>query len=211
MDSGEAVGGVSPRRVSIIILAAGLSTRFGRNKLLEPIGPRTLLERVVSEASKSNAAQVVVVVGYESDKVRDSLKGCDCEIVVNEHFEDGQSSSIKEGLTRVRSSSDALMVLPGDVAGVNRPVINAVIEEYARSLASIVAAAYQGKAGHPILFDRSLLPELRDIDEETRGLKKVVGSHRPEMRLVETSPAALIDIDTQEDLTRLSRASVHLS
>lgn len=200
-----------PRRISIVILAAGFSTRFGRNKLLEPIGSRMLLERVVSEATKSTAAQVIVVVGHESDKVRDSLRGCDCEFVANQNFEEGQSSSIKKGLAMVSSSSDGVMVLPGDVAGVNSAVINAVIGEYEESLAHIVAAAHLGRAGHPILFDSSLLPELMEIDEDTRGLKKVVGGHKSEMRLVETSPAALIDIDTQEDLARLSGAAVDLS
>lgn len=198
-------------RIDVIVLAAGKSTRFGRNKLLEPVGARMLIERVVSEATKSRAAHVIVVGGHESEKVRESLKGCACEFVINEGYEAGQSTSIRKGLSRVAESADAVMVLPGDVAGVDRHMIDVVIDGYERLRAPIVAAAHKGRPGHPILFDRSLLPELREVDEETRGLKKVVGAHSQDVLLVETSAAAVIDIDTQDDLARLSSASIDLA
>ena len=55
--------------VSVIVLAAGLSTRFGRNKLLEPIGRITMIECVVSESLRSKARQVIVVGGHDFERI----------------------------------------------------------------------------------------------------------------------------------------------
>ncbi|MGA2199623.1 MAG: nucleotidyltransferase family protein [Nitrososphaerales archaeon] len=193
--------------ISIIVLAAGLSTRFGRNKLLEPIGTSTMIEHVVSEAVKSKANQVIVVCGHDSARIKRELKDYRCEVVFNEDFEKGQSFSVRKGLSKVKKNADAVMVLPGDVALVDHSMINAVIDEYSTCYAPIVTAAYHGSFGHPILFDKNLFEELANIKEETRGLKSVVSGHRPQVRLVETSEAALLDVDKQDDLARLAAVS----
>ncbi len=102
--------------VSIIVLAAGLSTRFGRNKLLEPIGSSTMIEHVVSESLRSKASQVIVVCGHEADRIKRQLKGYRCEFVFNGDYTRGQSFSVRKGLTKVKKPADAVIVLPGDVA-----------------------------------------------------------------------------------------------
>ncbi|MGA2665424.1 MAG: nucleotidyltransferase family protein [Nitrososphaerales archaeon] len=190
--------------VSIIVLAAGFSKRFGRNKLLEPVGSTPIIEHVVSECLRSSVDQVIVVVGHDRGMVEEALEGHRCEIVFNEDFAKGQSFSVRKGLSMVDETADAVMVLPGDVALIDRVIIDAVVDEYASSYAPIVTAAYRGRPGHPILFDRNLLGELRGIDEETRGLKKVVSNHKQHIRLVETSERALLDVDDEDDLRRLS-------
>lgn len=193
--------------ISIIVLAAGLSTRFGRNKLLEPIGQSTMIEHVVSESLGSKAKQVIVVVGHDAAKVREALRGYRCDIVYNDEYEKGQSYSVRKGLGKVKKGADAVIVLPGDIALVDHSMIDAVIDEYSSCYAPIVTAGYRGSSGHPILFDKNLFEELKNIDEATRGLKSVVSKHRQQLRLVETSEASLLDIDKQDDLLRLAEAS----
>lgn len=195
--------------VSIIVLAAGLSRRFGRNKLLEPFGPSTMIEHVVSESLKSKANQVIVVCGHDFEKVRSKLNRHDCELVFNEDFEKGQSFSIRKGLSKVSLNADAIIVLPADVVLVDRSAIDAVINDYCEYHAPIVAAGHQGHSGHPILFDKSLLHELNEINEEGQGLRSVVSRHKSEARIVETSEAALVDIDKQDDLWKLTRRTTH--
>ena len=188
--------------LSIIVLAAGLSTRFGRNKLLEPIGSTTLIEHVVSEAIESSARQVVVVCGYDFEKISKVLQRYSCEVVFNEEFAKGQSFSVRKGLLVVDPDADAVMILPGDMALTKRSIIDAVIDGYIRTHALIVSAGFEGRPGHPILFDRRLFEELKSIDEATRGLKKVVAKHLSEATIVETSAGALFDMDAPKDLVR---------
>ena len=199
--------------ISLIILAAGMSTRFGGNKLLKKINDSTMIENVVKSAVSSEADEVVVVLGYEAEKIKEVLKKFSCKFVYNPDYKSGQSSSVKVGVKFVMNYADAVMILPGDIALITPRSINLVIDEYKRSKSPIVVASYQGRAGHPILFDRSLFNELMEINEETMGLKAVINRHKDVVKKVDVgSDEVLIDIDTEEDfkkyiLTRLSKHS----
>jgi molybdenum cofactor cytidylyltransferase len=187
----------------MVVLAAGLSTRFGRNKLIEPLKESTLIGHVVAEAIGSRANQVIVVGGYEFEVLEKALKGYTCELVYNEDYTRGQSFSVKKGLSLVNEGADAVMFEPGDMPLANRGIFDTVIFEYAKTGAPIVSAGYRGRPGHPILFDRSLFDEIREINEATKGLKRVVSAHRAGARIVETSVGALFDLDTPFDLSLL--------
>ncbi len=192
-----------PLDCSVVVFGAGLSTRFGRNKLLEPIGDSTLIRHVVSEAIHSRVHQVVVVGGYEFEALQDALDGLPCEVAYNEDYMRGQSFSVRKGMSMVAAGADAVLFEPGDMPLASRALFDAAIFEHAKTGAPIVSAGYRGRPGHPILFARSLFGELKEVNEATRGLKKVVAAHRTEARIVETSIGALFDLDTPYDLSLL--------
>lgn len=190
--------------ISLIVLAAGSSIRFGRNKLLEKIVGISIIERVVKSAVSSKTDEVVVVLGYESEKIKAVLKNFNCKFVFNENFREGQSSSVKAGVRSVMEYADAVMILPGDLALITPASINKVIEEYGKSGAPIVVASYREFLGHPILFDKSLFNEIMKISEETAGLKAIVNQYRDLIRRAEVnSDEVLIDIDYEEDIPKI--------
>lgn len=190
-----------PVNCSVVVLAAGLSTRFGRNKLLEKLGDTTLIGHVVAEAIRSRARQVIVVGGFEFDALEKALGGLACELVFNEDYTLGQSFSVRKGMSLVHSTADAVLFQPGDMPLASGAIFDTVIFEYAKTGARIVSAGHRGNPGHPILFDRSLFGELREVNEASKGLKKVVLAHRAEAKIVETSVGALFDLDTPFDLS----------
>jgi len=193
------------QRIEILVLAAGKSERFGRNKMLEPIDGKEMLRGVVGEALQSGA-EVTVVVGHERERVEQILKGLDVKVIYNENYRSGMSSSIKAGIKE--SNADAILILPGDVAFIQSEQIRAVISEYIRTGAPIIVPTYQGRGGHPILFSSSLRDELLGITEEGRGLKEVTARHRDEIDRLELHTARiLVDIDYQKDVT-LRRAEI---
>jgi len=192
--------------VSLIILAAGKSTRMRENKLLLNVNGETLIERVVRTARTSIVDEVIVVLGYEAQKLKERLAGLDCKLTINENYEKGQSESVKAGLAAVSSHADALMALPADVALIDSQSINKVVEEYRRSKSRIVIASHHGESGHPILIDRALFTEVSGINEETFGLKAVINRHRAEINYVEAGTEnVLIDIDTEEEFSKYFR------
>lgn len=189
--------------ISLIVLAAGFSARFGRNKLLEKIDGSTMIECVVKSAVSSKADEVIVVLGHDASKIREVLKNFNCKFVFNEEYHVGQSSSVKAGVKTAMKYADAVMILPGDVALITPKPINMVIEEYRRSGTPIVVASYMGRAGHPILFGRSLFHEIMGINEETMGLKAILNKHRDMIKKVEVgSEEVLIDVDTEDDFKK---------
>ena len=98
------------------------------------------------------------------------------------------------------------MILPADVALVEASSINKVIDEYHNSKSRIVIASYRHESGHPILLDRTLFPEISQIDEATLGLKAVIDRHRAEVKYVDVGTEnVLIDIDTLEEFDEYFR------
>jgi len=188
---------------SLIILAAGGSERFGRNKLLEPTDGVTLIERVVRAGLESKADEVVVVLGHDADRMRNVLQGCGCKMILNEQFHEGQSSSVKCGVRAVVDHAEAALILPGDCALVSADAIGKVIDAFTTSNAPIVVASHEGRRGHPILIARRLFDEVLQIGEATRGLKGLLGKHRPDVLEVNTgSDDVLIDLDTREEFEK---------
>jgi len=189
--------------ISLIVLAAGKSTRMKENKLLLKLNGETLIEHVVKVAKESSADEIVVVLGYEATKVKERLAKIDCKFAVNENYMKGQSESVKVGLSAISGNAEAVMILPADIALVDPESINRVLEEYRRSKSTIVIASYQQQSGHPILLDRTLFPEVSKIDEYTQGLKAVISRHRAEINYVEArTENVLVDIDTKEEFDK---------
>jgi molybdenum cofactor cytidylyltransferase len=191
--------------ISIIVLAAGLSSRFGRNKLLEPVQEKTMIERVVGECAESKVDDVIVVLGHEADKIRIALRNTKCRFVVNDRYSEGQSSSVKVGMKEALKS-DAVLILTGDSAFVTADDINRVIQKYRASHGIIVAASHEGKLGHPVLFDKMLFDEILKIDEATQGLKAVLKRHSDSLAKVECRNVGVtLDVDREEDLRTYGR------
>lgn len=183
-----------------IVLAAGMSTRFGKNKLLYPIQGKPMIRRVVEETIKAGI-KVVVVLGHEKERIKQALDYLDVKFVENPNYEEGMSTSVKAGLKAVMDEAKAVMFLPGDVAFIQARQIRAVYDAYKKGGGLIVIPTYRGRGGHPILFDRSIFEEIMGITEEGRGLKSVVQAHRGKIKMVELGTARiLVDIDTEMDL-----------
>ena len=192
--------------ISLIVLAAGKSSRFGSNKLLSETDGEAMIQRVVRTSLASRASEVVVVAGFEEDKIRHALQCCECRVVSNPEFEKGQTSSVIAGVNSVKKHANAAMILPGDVAFIKAEQIDKVIDEYNLAPSSIVVASYRGRMGHPILFDHALFDEMLKITEEKAGLKEVVNRHRSEIRRIEVeSREILVDIDIPYDLRSLEK------
>jgi molybdenum cofactor cytidylyltransferase len=191
--------------LSLIVLAAGKSTRMhGRNKLLIKVERKPMIRSVVEAALKSKADEVIVVTGWEADKIKKALDDLPCRFVVNKDYDKGQSSSVKAGLKEIGEMTQAILILPGDIAKISTSAINLVIDEYARRRQPIIVAAHRGKPGHPILLDSQLFKEIEQIDEQSFGLKAVTKKHERRIRFIEAgSSNVLRDVDTPEDLKSL--------
>ncbi len=185
---------------AFIVLAAGESTRFGENKLLYKIEGKSIIKRLVEECALESS-KTVVVVGHEKDLIIKELEGLNVFFVVNPEYKNGgMSSSIRIGISSIKPSK-AYLITPGDMPYLQRWICKKIIDVYIRSKAKIVIPSFEGKGGHPILFDASLREELLAVKEETKGLKAILNRHADEILKVEIGTSrVLIDIDYKKDL-----------
>jgi molybdenum cofactor cytidylyltransferase len=101
-------------RVAGIILAAGASTRFGQPKQLLDWHGRPFVRVVAETALAAGLSPVIVVTGSNAEQVENALKGSDVKIVRNQEWQNGQSSSVKAGITTLTPSHPHPNPQPGD-------------------------------------------------------------------------------------------------
>jgi molybdenum cofactor cytidylyltransferase len=186
-----------------IVLAAGTSTRMGQNKLFMELERETLVHRVVGRVSNAGVDPLIVVVGYEAERVQAALDGISYMPVLNHEYERGVNSSLRAGIRAVSdTSARAAVVVLADMPFVTTAMIVSLIEKYRYSAAPLVISDYDGVNAPPMLYDRSLFPELAASDGQGCG-KQVVKRHRHEAESASWPPEALIDLDAPEDYERV--------
>ena len=182
-----------------VLMAAGESTRMGRPKPLLPWDGRTLVEYQVRSLASAGASQVVVVLGHAALDVVTHVRGSDAlRILINPHYREGKTTSIKLGLREVGRDAAGVLLLAVDQP---RPVelLRHLLHEHEAG-ALITQPVYQGGGGHPVLFHRSLLPELLEISEEKQGIREVMDRHRAQVHQVAVdSPVVRLDVNTWEE------------
>ena len=183
-----------------ILLAAGESRRMGQLKALLPWQGDTLLGCQVSSLLQAGISQVVVVLGHEPDRLLPLLEGQDRVFpVFNPDYQAGKTTSIKTGL-HARQAADAQTLV---LLNVDQPrtseTISTLLSKHESSDCLITIPVFQGKGGHPIILDYSLLPELLEIAEASQGIRAVVRKHKERMQRVEMdTPEVLWDLNTPE-------------
>src|SRR5262245_33390289 len=90
---------VPPERfVAGLVLAAGGSSRLGRPKQLLPYGGTTLLDFVLRTARECEFDQLVVAIGGAAPAIREAVDLGGADVVVNDQYGTGCSSSIAAAL-----------------------------------------------------------------------------------------------------------------
>ncbi len=115
--------------VAGVVLAAGSSTRMGRNKLLLRLDGESLVRRAARRALAAGLDPVVVVLGHEADLAAAELAGLAVRTVVNPDHAGGIHTSRVAGLAAVPPEAGAAVVLladmpfvtAGDARGARRP------------------------------------------------------------------------------------------
>ena len=188
--------------VAGVVLAAGSSTRMGRNKLFFELDGETLLRRVVRRAIDAGLDPVLVVVGHEGERARTELSGLSCTPVDNPDHAKGINRSLRTGISQVPESARAAVVMLADMPFVTSRMVAALVARYRESTAPLVISAYGDVNAPPMLYDRALFPELQRMEGEGCG-RQVVRRHRDEAIAVSWPEAALQDIDVPEDYERI--------
>ena len=184
--------------ISAVVLAAGASSRMGQHKLLLPLGGEPLIRRVVRRVSEAGTDDVLVVVGYEHEKVVEALEGLPVRHVLNRGYETGMGSSFRTAIEALPDSDAAMFALadqPLLAAGDYRRLVDA----YRARPSGIVSVRYGDVTAPPHLFDRQFFPELAVLEH---GARPVLKKHADRMTILTFDPELLLDIDTPEDYER---------
>jgi molybdenum cofactor cytidylyltransferase len=179
-----------------LVIGAGGSERLGRPKQLLPYRDGTLLGHVVGTARACRFDQTIVAIGGAAADVRAGVDLSGVEVVVNDAYGEGCSSSIAAALAVVDARCDVLVLMLGDQPGVTAGTVAALLA--GRGGAELAVCRYDDGRGHPIAFARSAFGDLAGLhgDKGVWRLLERGGEAVAEVRVPGPIP---LDVDTPED------------
>lgn len=191
--------------MAAVVLAAGESSRMGADKALLMYRGRTFLENIISVLRDAGITNIVVVLGHHAELIQQRVDLSSVEVVVNQDYRRGQTSSLQAGLRVLAPDEPDGVVL----CLVDHPVISAdpvqkLIQRFRLSGKPVVIPQLNGKHGHPVLLGREVLSQIAALRAE-QGADIVIHRYRPQTEFIEvTDPGILIDVDDPESYVRLA-------
>jgi molybdenum cofactor cytidylyltransferase len=192
-----------------IILAAGMSTRFGQPKQLAGFRGKPLILRTLNTVLRSDLHTVVLVLGHRHKAVAAALgkirENPRLQIVVNHRFREGQSTSLISGVQRVMDRFSSVMFLVADQPMLDTATINRLLGQFWASGKEICVPVCHGRRGNPVIFGDRMYDRILAIQGDT-GARSIIDAHPDSVLRVEIDhPLALFDIDTPDDLKALGK------
>ena len=188
----------------IIILAAGNSSRLGKNKQLLFYKEKTLLQHIIDEALNASLQPVVVVTGANREQISEAINRQPIHVVNNKNWQEGMASAIVVGLLAISSinkNKEDIIIAVCDQPFVSSTLFLRLCDKRKESNKGIVACSYANTTGTPVLFTPAYFEELLQLSGEG-GAKKIIARHPDDVETV-FFPKGNIDIDTEDDYLSL--------
>jgi molybdenum cofactor cytidylyltransferase len=189
-----------------IVLGAGASTRLGRPKQTLRLGDTTVLGWVMRDAEASSLERIVMVVGGAADEAIAGLNLRRALVAHNDAYGTGCASSLLAGLDAA-GSCESIMLLLGDMAGVDAVVIDAVRAGFERMGSWGAVTRYQDGLGHPFVFAADAFPALRALHGD-KAVWKLLERQPHRVAEVAVDRPRPRDIDTWEDYQEVAATIV---
>lgn len=193
----------------MLVLAAGDSRRFGSPKQLLAVDGETLLHRV-SRQAQSVCPRVTVVLGARAPAMTQAIEDLPVMRISNPDWQSGMASSLRAGVLSLPATADAIMILLCDQPAVTAEHMQLLMETWQRQPVAIVAGAYNGIRGVPVVFPRDYFSQLVTLSGD-KGARELLDA--PDAMVIPVDlPAAAYDIDTPADIERLQEnANIQIS
>lgn len=195
---------MTARKISAILLAAGLSRRMGCDKLLLPFHGKTLLAHAVDLLEALPVDEKIIVT--TKPRLAHILLPPGIVTVINPHPETGQSDSVRLGVSA--AAQNPYLFLSADQPRLDRDILLPLLDISAQNPDKIVYPHINGKPCMPSLFPARFRTELLQLSGDTGG--RVVRMAHPESCLAvdAQSPEAFADIDTEADYRALTSVNM---
>jgi len=190
--------------VSGIILAAGQSKRMGQVKQLLPFEGKPLISHIINTALASQLEEVIVVLGHRAEDIEKTIDFGDAQLVMNNDYRAGQSTSLQTGISAISNRSEAALFILGDQPLVNAGVINRLIEGFKPKGTGFLVPTFHGRRGNPVLVARAFFSHLKSLTGD-QGARALFEEYADQVEEFDVGDECIhIDIDTLADYLKLT-------
>jgi molybdenum cofactor cytidylyltransferase len=187
---------------------------MGTPKALVDFRGAPFLARILDAAQHPQIGLVRVVLGAGDAEIRRALALPDDIVVLNPDWQRGQLSSIQAAVRVLGAadpsageSVDGILLCPVDHPLFTRALAAALVAAfYSDAHPPIVVPTFRGRRGHPMIFARSLFPELLSAPDD-QGARAVVWAHSGEVAEMPTDEEGVVlNLNDPEILQRAREA-----
>ena len=189
------------REIGCIIMASGLSERYGRNKLLEKLDGREIILHTAGSLTDAGLSPLIVT---RSKVVRDLAERDGYRCILH----DGplKSDTIHTGLANLAPDRTGYLFIPGDQPLVRPESLKKMTEQFRGCPEKVVRLGFNGTAGSPVLFPVFCREKLMAYSGD-RGGADVLRTERIPCDIVQAAfEWELWDVDTPESMDRIEKA-----
>ena len=181
--------------LAVAILAAGESRRMGTPKALLDFRGKTFLQHLIDVTQHPRVGLLRVVLGAKADDIRARIAVNPDAIVINEHWQRGQLSSIQTAIRSLpEGATEGVLLCPVDHPVISHDVIAQLIAAFESTQKPVVIPTYQGRRGHPVIFRALLYDELLAASPDI-GARQVVWAHANDIEEVPAGEGVILNLD----------------
>lgn len=182
-----------------ILLAAGLSKRFGSNKLLFNIQNQPLVRRTAQRLLEAGLEDVLVIVGHQADQVTAVLEDLPVRCIFNQQYQQGRMHSVHVGWEHIPHDAEGVLICPADLPHLEVIDIQQVISEFQRLKNALIIPHFNHQRGHPIAIPAHYRQQILDYLPRG-GCRAFIADHPQLIHVLQTNSSNIInDLDFEPE------------
>ena len=191
--------------ISCILLSAGLSSRFGSPKALAKLKNETVIAHLLNSLLKTSIEEIIVVLGANRDEIEQAIpKNKKIKIAYNANYKLGQTSSFQTGLKAVSPTASGILLLPVDCPLIKPDTVNRLLDFFKKQSPIILIPTYQGRRGHPPIFNISLKAEFSNLSPEL-GLNTIIYTYEKNVQSFSVNDLGVVQsFNTPDELRKIA-------
>jgi molybdenum cofactor cytidylyltransferase len=186
------------RPVSALLLAAGKGSRAGKFKPLLRWNGESFLSKVYRSMKEADVLREIVVVrGFQSNRLEAELQAIGAYSVINPEFEMGMHRSIKIGLRALRPGWSGALIAHVDQPQLEPDDYAKIVRAFENSAQSLVRPCFKGRPGTPSILGFEHLDEIQAEPDADHGCGYLFLRHPETVLFVEMDDSkCTMDFDT---------------
>jgi len=190
-------------KLSAVILSAGYSSRMKDFKPLLNFEGKTAVRLLYDTYRECNIHDILIVTGFNSDKLMEENKEINVKWVLNPDFKSGMYSSIKAAVKDIDENSQGFFLNPVDIPVIKKQTIADLKNEFEKGEKGIIYPIFNGKRGHPTVISTNYSNIITESSGDG-GLKSLLQKYENDFAEVPVCDnGTVMDMDTPEDYRKL--------
>lgn len=179
---------------------------MGSCKQLLPLNCKPVIIHCIEAMISAAISDIIVVINSDGDAVIEATAGFQVTIARNEDRESDMAESVRVGLGKMAVASTGVIVALTDHPLVSSNTYSLLVERHRMEPDSVIVPVYEGKKGHPTLFSRAILEELK----KPLTLRDIIRKHSDKVcEVIVPDRGVTLDMDTRKDYDMMQAIFTH--